>query len=529
MKFIDPREQIRINDYIIIAEKSWPKNYFREISDFDVIKKFYNDSYQNFENEIEVLLEKFHPASWVRAAYIQLELYTLELHTAHIEKKDLTSVPYLFIPVARYGWRYIIEKSLEKLESYDSEIENEKRPDDESISKVFTLLIGLNYTNEISNYLHFFKDKFKDIKIVFSSSIYSTFPTIKKSDRLFFDNVIKYIGQKVDYAKVPDFNFRKNEKLLEKINTFLISNFNFVLKDIETILFFLRDKVSVEINATNLIIATDELALLISERNSLKIEQVQNIINFIFLDTSIFHYQKRDFLKRSQNIRMLNYSGCKFKLTNNLKTIYDNESSNWEHIKSAESHSIISFVVLAEWSDNFISRLAFGQRTDLKSLSTTLNKEITNIEDYFHRNIFENAIRNILINKNIPSLSINKVNKKNIPCGEIDAVAVDKENKILYIIEAKNTAPTKDARAFAKNIKDHFKQKKYDLKFSNKINWVEKNLSSVSEIFGVEITNDYLIEKYYITGNPSPIKFLVTDYSVMTFYEFYQIINERYR
>ncbi|MEE1963967.1 hypothetical protein V1387_14835 [Allomuricauda taeanensis] len=106
MKHIDPINQITPNDFILIAEKSWPKNHYREISEIEVIKTFYNDSYQNFHEQIEIVLDKFHPASWVRVAYIQLEISTLELHKAHIEKKDLHSIPYLLLPIARYGWRY---------------------------------------------------------------------------------------------------------------------------------------------------------------------------------------------------------------------------------------------------------------------------------------------------------------------------------------------------------------------------------------------------------------------------------------
>jgi hypothetical protein len=529
MEHIDPINKITPNDFILIAEKSWPKNHFREISEIDVIKTFYNDSYQNFHEQIEIVLDKFHPASWVRVAYIQLELYSLELHKAHIEKKDLSSVPYLFIPIARYGWRYIIEKSLEKLENYDSSEDYCQRPDEKSINKIFTFLIGLNYTNELSNYLHFFKDKINSIRIVFSSYLYGTFPELGVEERKFFDNMIEYISQEVNYSEVPEFDFRNNQILLTKINNFLMENFNFVLDDIDSILNILKDKVSVKIGASNLIIPTNELIILLSEYSSLEPNIIGNIVDFIFLDTKSFAYQERDFLRKSQSIRMLNYSGCKFQLTKNLETIYDDESKNWEHIKSASHHSIISFIVMAEWHDNFISRLSFGQRTDLKNISAKINNEVSKIEDYFHKNIFETGIKNIFINNNVPCISIEKVNKQRIPCGEIDGVSVDEKNKIIYVLEAKNTSPSRDARAFANNIKDHFEQKKYHSKFLKKINWVKNNLNSISELFEIPISNEFKIETYFITGNPSPIKFLVQDYLVLTYYEFNKLINERYR
>jgi hypothetical protein len=525
---LNPISEVRINDFIKIASKSWPKDHFREIYDINVIKEFYNTSYNHFHYDIEKILDNYHPASWVRIAYTQLELWTVEFFKVHHSSEDFSTVPNLFIPIARYGWRYIAEISLENLEFYEPEKYTDERPDDNEISKIFTLLIGLSYTTELSNYLHYFKERFKNSKITFSPNLYSTFPELDADGEIFIKEFTNYIRQEADYDLTPEFNYREDKNLLNQIDLLLTKYFQFNLKDIEIISDVLSSKVTHEIGATNLIMPTNELIVMLSEYTNLNVEKIARIVNFIFLDTSKYNHEKRDYLKRSQNTRLLNYSGCKFKLNNNLKTIYSHEASEWKHIKSSIHHSIISFVLLEEWRLNFITRLVFGQRIDLKSISKGLKDDISKIEKYFHKNIFENAIKNILIQKGLQCQSLDKIGKDKIVCGEIDAISVDRINKIVYLIEAKNISPSRDAKALGQIISDHFKQKEYHRKFLGKIDWTEKNTKVLSDIFGVNISNDFVIEKYFITGTPSPVKFLIDEYNVITFFEFFNLISKRY-
>jgi hypothetical protein len=528
MKDFKPVYNVQINELIKIASKSWPKGYFREILDIDVIKEFYNVSYQNFHNEIEMLLSQYHPASWIRIAYIQLELWTFELFEAHSKKQDLTTTPNLFIPIGRYGWRYILEISLERLENYSITQKDENRPDEEKMAKVFTLLVGLNYCNELSNYLHFFRDHFKTVKLVFSHSLYSKLPELDENGSSFLNNLITYMHSSVDYNLVPEFNYANNVELLRRIDKLLLKHYGFSLKNIEDVLESLREKIMPKIGAAILIIPMGELIDMLVKMIGLEVSKVAGVMKFIFFDVTNYKYEKRDFLKKSQNIRMLNYAGCKLKLTSNFKTIYDDKASEFNFVKASSQHCIISPLLLVEWRHNFITRLIFGQRVDLKEFNKDLKNDISSIELFFHRNIFENALKKILLVKGLPCISIEEVEKKKIVCGEIDAISVDVENKIIYIVEAKNLSPAKDARAFGKIISDHYKQKKYHKKFQNKILWVENNLDAISKIFNLQISEDFKIEKYFVTGSPGPLKFLIDEYNVLTYFEFFNLINKRY-
>ena len=113
MEYINPIDSIKINEHILIAKECWPEHFGREIEDINIIKQFYNDSYNLFHEKILTTLNKYHPATWIRIAYIQLEIWTLNFYKARHEDKNFQEVPFLFIPIARYGWRYIIENSLE--------------------------------------------------------------------------------------------------------------------------------------------------------------------------------------------------------------------------------------------------------------------------------------------------------------------------------------------------------------------------------------------------------------------------------
>lgn len=528
MKDFKPNSEIVINELIKVATLSWPKDYYREISDLEVIKDFYNKSYNNFKAEIENLLNRFHPASWVRIAYSQLELWTESLFAANHEKRDLTKAPDLFIPIGRYGWRYILEISMEKLADYDFEQYDDSRPTDDDISKIFTYLTGLTYCTEISNYIHYFKSHFKDAQITFSTTLYAKFPFKNYDEKNFFNKLMTYLNDTTDFSFVPEFDYRNNEEILSQIDLLLIKHFGFKIGDVEIISDILRIQILPEIGATILIIPTHELVGSLMSKSKLKGETILNLLNFIFFDIRNFNYEKRNFLQRSQSVRMLNFAGCKFELKNNLKTIYDDVAAEWDHIKNSSDHCIISFLLIEEWKINFISRLIFGQRSDLKSLSNKLNNDIAKIEHYFHRNVFEQAVKNLVIKYGFICISIDKINKTKIPCGEIDAVAVDPEKKIIYIIEAKNTAPAKDSRAFGRLISDHYDQKKYHQKFISKILWVKENVEVLSQLFKIDITTDYTIEQYFVTGSPSPIKFLVDEYQVFTYFEFYKFLSERY-
>lgn len=527
MNDFKPNSNVITNELILIASKSWPKDYFREISEMDVIKEFYNVSYKNFHEEIELVLNLYHPASWVRIAYIQLELWTLVFLRGE-NQEELDEVIRVFPPIARYGWRYILEISLEKVNDNNIESYDEKRPSDNDVSKIFTLLLGLTFCSEISNYIHYFKDRFVGVKIIFSAQLYTKYPVVEGSTTLFANELLEYLGEDVDYSLVPELNYLNNKELLSQIDLLLNDHFGFSLNDVEIVIETLKGRVAHEIGATILIMPTDGLVFMLAEYTSMPIERIVNLMNFIFLDILNFDYEKRNYLKKSQNVRMLNFAGCKFNLNKNYRLIYEDQALIDSDIDLCNNHSIISFILLAEWKINFVERLIFGKRIDLKEINVDLKADISKIEHFFHRNIFENNVKNILQVKGLPCISLEEIHKEKLSCGEIDALSIDVINNIIYVIEAKNLSPVKDARASGQTISDHYKQKKYHSKFIRKIKWVEENLDNLSIIFDAKISKEFKIENYFVTGAPSPMKFLVDEYKVLTYYEFYNLINEKY-
>lgn len=526
MEYINPIDSIKINEHILIAKECWPEHFGREIEDINIIKQFYNDSYNLFHEKILTTLNKYHPATWIRIAYIQLEIWTLNFYKARHEDKNFQEVPFLFIPIARYGWRYIIEISLE-INQHENNNQDSKIPVQEDINLIFTYLIGLSYCNELSNYLHYFKKHFHNTKLIFNSNIFTKFPELTNETEQFINKIFNYIDVK---EIEEEFNYFNNNYILNQIDDFLENQFQFNLKDIDKVIDCLRDDISVSINASNLIIAYPELILLLSEKTRLNISKVKNIVDFIYLDTIKYNYEKRDFLKRSQVVRMLNFAGCIFDLEKEkLKTVYSDESASWKHIYKHKNHTIISFIILEEWKMNFISRFIYGQRSDLKELNSTLNDEIARIEHNFNRNFFEKILIKMFNDLKIPCKSVDEINRIKISCGEIDGIAIDNKNKIIYIIEAKNLAPTKDARAFGRLISDHYKQKKYHNKFLNKISWVKENIENLLNHFKMDIDENYKIESYFVTANPSIIKFIEKEYPILTYSEFKKLIYERYK
>lgn len=526
MDYINPIDFIKINEHILIANECWPNKDEREIKDIDIIKQFYNNSYNLFNEKLFTILNNYHPASWIRIAYIQLEIWTADFYKARYENKKFNEIPFLFIPIARYGWRYIIEISLEK-NQYENNEHGIKVPTEEDINLVFTYLIGLTYCNELSNYIHYFKEQFDQTKLIFNSNIFTKFPELSNETKLFIDEVLNYI----DVNEIEEeFNYFENDYILNQINNFLETQFRFSLNDIEKIIDCLRDNISISINATNLIITYSGLIILLFEKTQIDIIKVKNIVDFIYLDITNNNYEKRDFLKRSQVVRMLNFAGCVFTLNEEkLETVYSTEAATWEYIKKENKHTIISFILLEEWKINFISRFIYGQRSDLKGLNSNLNNAIEKIEHNFNRNFFEKIIIELFSELEIPCKSVDEINKTKIPCGEIDSIAIDSKNKIIFIIEAKNLAPAKDARAFGRIISDHYKQKKYHKKFLKKVKWVKENTEYLLNYFNIDIAENYTFESYFITANPSILKFIETSYPILTYSEFKTLINGKYK
>ncbi len=514
-----------------VLYKVWPKEVFNTILGIENCKSFYNDAYNAILQEIGVILNKYHPAGWVRESYIQLEAWTLLwFKNQSVDIGIKISGPKNFVAGGRYGWRYILETSLEKTDK--SLIISTERPEKSDVSRVFTLLMALAQSAEMSNYLHFIPNYFKTVSLNFSPHALLNPPSLDKNEQESFTGVITLLSASPNYKLYPNLVPDENKTLMEMIDTFLEINFGFSLDEIRT---FTQKTLSgiIERSGASIIVhSVEEIIEICSESSNLGTEKIKRIFDFILLDVHDMNYTQRDFLKKSQQKRMVNYCGAIIYLSDSLETIYTHSAANLPYIKQCKRHLMLSPILIAEWINNFVMRLVYGQRLDLKILSPQINNEISLIEEYFHKEIFEKNVISLLSKNNFQCINLKKYNGKELECGEIDVLAYRENSNELFIVESKNLAPTRDAKGIGQVVSDHFKQKKYHNKFLRKIEWVNKNLDYVGTLFLKEFNilfpEKITIHKFYVTGRESIVKFMVSDYEVLSFSEFDFFLKKTY-
>ncbi len=112
--------------------------------------------------------------------------------------------------------------------------------------------------------------------------------------------------------------------------------------------------------------------------------------------------------------------------------------------------------------------------------------------------------------------------KETTNLGDIDILAIDKEKKIVYSIECKNTYQSKVAYEFHLEMKNylgnHPNQKGLIAKHVNRDKWLQENKSEVEAKLG--LTSEYLIYSIVISKHILPTKFISKlDISLLSFYE----------
>lgn len=513
-----------------IAYDIWPKDKFNKLESIDDCKSFYNSAYKKIFEELNKILDSYHAAAWVREAFIQLEKWTFVFYNydndGPVEKLKEREI---LAPPGRYGWRYIIEISLEKINN--PLIKQSTRPDRKTINTVFTLLLALSYSSEYSNYLHYFKSKLSSATVKLSPYVFTQGLRFNEEESLFYRDVINYMLKKPDWSKYKSFAVENDPVLMEMINNMLEKFFGFNLKHVQTFADVYEKNIIPEIVASILITTYENAVSIFSKYSELPSIVITSILNFILLDAQSPTYKKRDFLSRSQQERMLNYVGTIVHLEDCFETIYDPVSAKFSFVTNSKKHIILAGNLFVEWFEIFISRLVYGQRQDLKNIDASINQEISIIEEYYHKKIFETKLKQLITDKGYYCISVDRVNGETIACGEIDIIAYNPIKNHLLVIEAKCHAPAKDARSMGKIISDHFKQKKYHQKFMLKMNWVDVNIDLIGKIFkkqfNVQFNLPPKIESYFITGSSNAVKFLVKEYEVFTFYEFDKVLNEK--
>jgi hypothetical protein len=510
--------------------RAWPEEEFNVIEGIAEAKEFYRKAYDELIIEAENILEQYHPAAWIRIAYMQLEAWSLIYWLDDEAKKKIKlDGPDEMAPAGRYGWRYVVEKSLEK-SNFINRLYSSTRPTDYHINALFGIITSLIQVAEISNYLHYLPNHFNSVKIQFSPYIFNGLPQLSNEENEKINSIREYINSKNDYNTFPGFEPESNEEFKHLIDDFLEVTFDCNMAQIKKVQETIYEKVCQIVGGSILVDSYNHFASLCSLYTGYKVEKIKKILTLLLLNSEDNDYKSRDFLNKSQPKRMLNYCGVLFKLEDNFECVYDSNSSNYSSIRDSSFHVIIAPDMMIEWEANFYFRTALGQRTDLKSINKTCLRKLSDIEDYYHKKIFEVELKKIFEHIGFDCiLNVKKAKNINLLCGEIDMLCYRRKDNSITIIEAKSSSPTYDARSMGKSISDHYKQKNYHSKFLKKISWVSNNLEIVAEIFALRGIKNITIPKfagaYFITAFPSVMKFFCEEYTVLKYDEIIEHYN----
>jgi len=511
-----------------ITLNAWPKKYFNQIEGVDIIKDYCNTAYRIAELQLIEIMQKYHPISWIIEAYQQLQVWTMVKEG--VDPNLDTSIPDDLYPIGRYGWRYVIEKSIEYLaeeNKFYHELDIIQDIPEEVNSTIFTLLFIMGQTSEVSNFMHVLNNRFIDNpSISFAPNSLLSPPKLSETDNLLFNSILESVQDKEKLNGYDSF-LPSNSRVIKKVDDFLKKNYNLSFSLIEEFGFYLTS-LSNEYKASTLIIPLSEFVESVVDKTSLDFIQTLNILKLAFLDIENLNNYSRDFLRKSEQDRMLNYAGIIFNIDLSLLQLQRENTLN------ESSLIIISPLLIPEWANNFLYRLALGRRSDLKH-TQSLKLQISEIESFYRKNIFENEVMELLRNRDFFCFNLDKFENKKIPCGEIDIIAYRVLSNELYILECKALAPITDARAMGQVISDHYYQKKYHEKFLKKIDWLRNNEYKIKcyirNYYKENINEDNsLIKSYYISCYYNPISnFQENEYKAITFYELDKELTERYQ
>jgi hypothetical protein len=148
----------------------------------------------------------------------------------------------------------------------------------------------------------------------------------------------------------------------------------------------------------------------------------------------------------------------------------------------------------------FPYRLKKGEiETALKLMESNHNKELEKEVDklaskiFGHENIKSNLKKFKQINESFP-------NKPE--CGEIDCLVVDKKNKVIYVLEAKDVVKANTPKELRKEFNKFFdpnNKKNYSKKLLKKVKFVSENLDQFLEYFKVSNKDNWDLKFAFVT------------------------------
>lgn len=507
----------------LLNKHSLRKFQGKRIEGSENLRLFLNELYKQSEREIHQLLSSREPAAWIRVAMEQLARWTVIYLDNKVdgERKNDEVAALSLAPVGRYGWRYVIDVSLRNVTSSSKVFRG--IPEEDDILQAFSLITIMNLSSEWSNFFHYFGKEFPFFYAETEPLSSILMPQLMPEHDEEFQRRVGYVQQSPDWRNLNDVYPSITEgKYAQILDAALQPNVGFSICDFHK---FLKALIEITCPYIPIVIvhSRNYLSELISYISGMSISKVNSIIDFAFLSKDKLSDTSRDFLKRSDMARMLNFAGIVLPRIRHLDALYD-LSSVPSTVLTDNEHVIISVPMLAEWIDYLSWSLIHGLRTDLKKINW-LRPALNQLEEYYRRQIFEGSLAALygeMGYEYIWGLKETSTGRL-LPCGEIDLLAYDPLTNTLDIVEAKAVAGATTFRGWHQAYQDHFNQKKYHQKFISKINWVQGSTEIVRHEFkqkcGVEMQPNFSVHAKFVTKSPSIVKFYVSEYEVLTYEE----------
>lgn len=96
------------------------------------------------------------------------------------------------------------------------------------------------------------------------------------------------------------------------------------------------------------------------------------------------------------------------------------------------------------------------------------------------------------------SLKQEKVPNTDRTIGQIDVIAIDETKKIIYVIDAKCI---KTKYFFQTFLSDKQAFQKYEVKLTDKVNWIKNNKTAVAHYFKIDSLDDFTVEGFFVSNS----------------------------
>ena len=223
----------------------------------------------------------------------------------------------------------------------------------------------MSLSSEWSNFFHYFGKEFPFFYAELEPLSTVLMPQPMSGSEKELQCRIVYMRQKPDWQNLEQVYPNVTEgRYAEILNTALQPHLSFSIDDLNK---FLEALVEITKPYVGIIIVHSRkyLSEWIADISGMSIKTVNGIVDFAFLSRVQLPNKDRDFLQRSDTLRMLNFAGVSMPRIQHLDALYNPISIRGEVLTDKE-HLLISVPMFTEWLDYLSLSLIHGVRTDLK-------------------------------------------------------------------------------------------------------------------------------------------------------------------